>query len=119
MNIAITADGTQLDSIVFQEFSKTPYLLVVNVDTMTCTAIPHTAVPGSDVELAKTVLEHNCEAVITGQFEKNAFNILADEGVTRYAASNISVRESLEQMEKRQLEFIRNIERTSSCSGHH
>ncbi|WP_319548748.1 NifB/NifX family molybdenum-iron cluster-binding protein [Desulfogranum marinum] len=119
MNIAITADGATLDSTVFNKFAETPYLLIVNVDTMTCTPIAHTCSPGSDEELAQTVLKHRCEAVITGKFEKRAFNVLADDGVTRYAAADMSVRESLEKMDKRQLEFIRNPDGTATCSGDH
>ena len=119
MNIAITANGSTLDNTVFHEFAGTPYLLIVNVDTMTCTPIAHTCSPGSDEKLAQTILEHRCEAVITGKLEEQAFNVLADEGVTRYAAAAMSARESLEKMDNRQLEFIRNPEGTSICSGDH
>ena len=119
MNIAITADGDALDSIVFQEFSKTPYLLIVNVDTMKCTAISHTICLGSDEELAQAILDHNCEAVITGKLEEKAFNLLADNSITRFAASDMSVSKSLEEMDNRKLEFIRNVEGTSSCTSHH
>lgn len=119
MNIAITADGATLDSTVFYEFSQTPYLLIVNVDTMTCTPIAHTCRPGSDEQLAQTIVEHRCEAVITGKFEEKAFNVLADDGVTRYAAADMSALESLEKMDTRQLELIRNPEGTATCSGDH
>lgn len=119
MNIAITAGDSTLDSTVFHEFAKTPYLLIVNVDTMACTPIEHTCTPGSDEQLAQTILKHRCEAVITGKLEERAFNVLADNGVTRYAAADISARESLDKMDKRQLEFIRNPEGTSTCSGDH
>ncbi|BHH83161.1 NifB/NifX family molybdenum-iron cluster-binding protein [Desulforhopalus sp. 52FAK] len=119
MNIAITADGDALDNNVFSEFSKTPYLLIVNVDTMQCTAIPHAIRPGSDEELAQIILDYNCEAVITGKLEEKAFNLLADNSITRYAAAHMLVSKSLEQMDNRKLEFIRNVEGSSSCSGHH
>lgn len=119
MNIAVTADGDSLDSTVFREFSKTSFLLIVDIDTMSCTAIPHAIRPGSDEKLAQIILEYNCEAVITGKLEEKAFNLLADNGITRYAAANMSVSQSLKQMHNRKLEFIRNVEGTSSCSGHH
>jgi predicted Fe-Mo cluster-binding NifX family protein len=119
MNIAITASGDELENSVFSEFSNTPYLLIVNIDTMAITSIPHVPQKGSDRALAKTILEYKCEAIITGKLKEEAFNILADEGVTRYATENISVREALEQMEKQQLQFIRNVDGTSSCTGSH
>lgn len=41
MKIAISAAGPQLDSPVFDEFRHTPFLLIVNMNTMDCTSIPH------------------------------------------------------------------------------
>jgi predicted Fe-Mo cluster-binding NifX family protein len=119
MNIAITTTGATLDSSVFFEFTQTPYLLIVNVDTMACTPIAHTAKAGSDQDLARTVLEYRCEAVITGRLSEEAFDLLADDGVTRFAAADISARAALEAMENRQLALIRNPDGSSSCSGAH
>jgi predicted Fe-Mo cluster-binding NifX family protein len=84
MNIAVTTVDSSLESAVFCEFAKTPWLLIVNVEKMTCTAIAHSFAAGSDRELARIVLEHRCEAVITGKLDEEAFDALADEGVTRY-----------------------------------
>ncbi len=101
MNIALTTADSSLDSSIFCEFSQTPYLLIVDVDTMACTSIAHTCTPGSDQDLARTVLEHQCEAVITGKLSEAAFDLLADEGVTRYLAANMSARMALEAMARR------------------
>ncbi len=119
MNIAITTNDSSLDSEVFCQFAQTPYLLIVNVDTMGCTPIAHICAEGSDQELARKVLEYRCEAVITGKLTEEAFNILADDGVTRYIANNMSARAALEAMEKRELNFIRNVDGSATCSGDH
>ncbi|MDR3568241.1 MAG: NifB/NifX family molybdenum-iron cluster-binding protein [Syntrophobacteraceae bacterium] len=117
MNIAITTAGPTLDSSVFYEFAQTPYLLIVDVDNMACTPIAHTCSTGSDQELARTVLEYRCEAVITGKLNEKAFDLLADEGVTRYSAADVSARAALEAMEKRELDLIRNADGSPTCSG--
>ena len=119
MNIAITTAGSTLDSTVFCEFAKTPYLLIVNVDTMACTSIAHTCKAGSDEELARTIVKHRCEAVITVKVSGEAFEVLADDGVTRYAAADMSARAALVAMERRELEFIRNPDGLNTCFGHH
>jgi predicted Fe-Mo cluster-binding NifX family protein len=119
MNIAITTLGSTLDSTVFCEFAQTPCLLIVDMDSMTCTPIAHTCAPGSDRELARTILEHRCEAVITGKLSEAAFELLADEGVTRYTAADMSARSALEAMQKRRLELIRNPDGSTTCSGGH
>lgn len=117
MNIAITAHNADINSLVFQDFASTPFLLIINVDTMTCTPIAHTCAPGSDQHLARTILEHDCEAVITGTLTEAAFNILAKNHVTRYAAANMTAAYAVATMEHRELSLIRNPEGTDECHG--
>jgi predicted Fe-Mo cluster-binding NifX family protein len=119
MNIAVTATGPTLDSRVFPEFARTPYVLIVDVATMTWTPIEHAVAPGSDCELARIVVAHRCEAVITGQLTENAFALLADDGITRYQALDLSVRDALAAMEQRTLALIRNADGAGACSGSH
>ncbi len=119
MNIAVSTTDSTLESTVFDEFARTPWLLIVNFETMECVPIAHSCASGSDQELARTILEHYCEAVITGTLDEKAFDILADNGITRYAGSNMGVREALEAMDRKQLKVIRNPEGTDDCSGDH
>lgn len=119
MNIAITTSDPTLASMVFSEFALTPFLLIVNVDSMACKPIAHTCRPGSDQDLARMVLEHNCEAVLTGKLSQEAFKILADQHVTRYAAANMSARKAMKSMEKRELELIRNADGSPTCTSDH
>lgn len=119
MNIAITTSGSTLESPVCAAFSQAPYLLIVDVESLNCTAITHAVAPGSDEPLARTILAHNCEAVITGTLSPIAFAVLADAMVTRFRAGNLTAREALSAMENRSLELIRNAEGFSGCSGEH
>ncbi len=119
MNIAITAADSTVDSTVFRELAQTPYLLIVDFDTMDCTPITHVCSAGSDVELAHTVLKYRCEAIITGELSEQAFNVLADEGVTRYLAEDMSVRAALQAMDRAELELIRNADGSTTCDGDH
>ncbi len=119
MNIAVTAAGESLSSLVFGEFAQTPCLLIVNMETMRCTALPHAPGQGSDQALARVILEHNCEAVITGKIGEEAFKILADEAVTRYCGTGMTAAYALEAMENRELKLIRNPEGTDECNENH
>lgn len=119
MNIAVTTASDTLDSLVFREFAQTPFLLVVNVETMGCTPLPHIPGAGSDVALANAVIEHNCEAVITGKLSEGAFKLLADAAVTRYLGTGMTAAYALEAMERRELDFIRNAEGTDECASSH
>ncbi len=120
MNIAVTAASDTLNSLVFHEFAQAPFLLVVDMETMACTPFRHTPRPGSDLELARIVLEHRCEAVITGKLGEEAFKILADEAVTRYSGTGMTAAYALQAMENRELDLIRTAEGTAECaSAHH
>ncbi len=119
MNIAVAAMDSTLDSPVCAEFAQTPYVLIVNVATMTCTPIAHVVSPESDCALARMAVAHRCEALIANTLTEKVFEILADDGVTRYAAANMSVREALAAMERRELEVIRNSDGSGACSGSH
>lgn len=120
MNIAVTTAADTLDSPVFGDFALAPFLLVVNMETMQYAAIPHTPAPGSDVAMARAVIAHDCEAVITGKLGEKAFKVLADEAVTRYRGTGMTAVYALEVMENRQLEYIRNAHGTDTCeSSHH
>lgn len=119
MNIAITTTGPTLESPVAASFAQAPYLLIVKTESTHCTAITHTVAPGSDEPLARTILAHDCEAVITGALSPAAFAIFADAMVTRFRAANLTAHEALTAMENRGLELIRNADGSSSCSGDH
>ena len=119
MNIAVTAAADSLNSLVCHEFARPPYLLVVNMETMACTAFPHTPGAGSDLELVRIVLEHRCEAVITGKLGEEAFKLLADEAVTRYRGTGMTAAYALEAMENRELDLIRNADGTDECASSH
>nr|WP_321468953.1 NifB/NifX family molybdenum-iron cluster-binding protein [uncultured Desulfobulbus sp.] len=119
MNIAVSASGVTPECLVYEDFAKTPYLLIVNVDTMECNPIEHTPSPGSEEELARSVVSNRCEAVITGRLSETAFDILADDGITRLSGGNMTVKNALAAMERRELSLIRNAQGTDDCSGTH
>ena len=119
MNIAVTAAKESINSLVFGEFAQTPYLLIVDMETMRCTALPHQPKEDSDQALVRVIIEHNCEAVITGKIGEEAFKILADEAVTRYCGTGMTAAYALEAMENRELKLIRNPEGTDECASSH
>ena len=116
MNIAVAADGESLDSQVSEKFELCLYMLIVDMNDLTVTAIKNDDFSGTSSEenLARKVLEYDCEALITGEINQTAYNILTDAFVTRYFGSGHSVKDALELSEKRLLKFIK-----EECTGHH
>jgi len=116
MKIAVTAEDKSLDSQVSDKFEKCLYLLIVNMNDLSITAIKNDESSGED--LANEVLKHDCEALITGDIQPKAFDILADAFVTRYLGVGHSVQKALELMEERLLELIKTFDGKDSCGGH-
>lgn len=117
MKIAVVAEGKSLDSQVSEKFEKCLYLLIVNMNDLSITAINNEEVSGEN--LANEILKYDCEAVITGDIEERAFDILADACVTRYYGVGYSVEKALELMDNRSLKLIRSYDGTDNCGGNH
>ncbi|WPC43799.1 NifB/NifX family molybdenum-iron cluster-binding protein [Clostridium sp. JS66] len=121
MNIAVAADGENLSSKVSRKFEKCLYLLIVDMNGLNITVIKNDELfeDSCTKSLADYILKYDCEALITGDIEKTAFDILADAGVTRLFGADYSVEKALELMEKRSFKLIRNYDGTNSCGGNH
>lgn len=122
MNIAVAADGKNFNSQVSERFENCEYLLIVNMESLSITAIENLEMPGysAGASLVKEVLKYDCEAVIVGKIEPEAFDTLVDACVTRYSGFGNTVQKALELMQDRKLELIKNLEGSqSSCSGNH
>lgn len=84
LKIALIADGRSLDSVISGRFADGKFLLIVDAQSGT---LLRSIARGknTDAELARIIVDEDCEAVISGPIEEIPFVILADEGCcTRY-----------------------------------
>ena len=116
MYIAVTAEGDNLSSLVSAGFAACRFLLIVSMDDLQVRAIEN---KGNMTEkaLAEAVVKADCEAVITGILNAEAFEIIAAACVTRYAAPGMAAAEALDLMEKYRLPHIK--DPAGAEPGHH
>ena len=121
MNIAIAVDGDEIGSQVSEQFEVCKNLLIVNAETMEVTVIPNlNATEGSDgKQLAQQVVDHDCEAVITGLIRSVAFEVLAEASVTRFLGTKYDGAMALVFMHANKLELIRDANGGDNCTGSH
>lgn len=105
MNIAVTAETTEIDGLVPDSFLNSAYLMIIDTDRNMITHLYKKNDP-RNMDFANKILEHHCEAVITGPLEKAAFDVLADAGVTRYNGVGKTVQDAYELMARYKLEWI-------------
>ncbi len=114
MNIAVAADGKSMDSPVSEKFVSCTHLLIVNMESMEFEALENKGGPFGEV-LSRKIVEYDCEAVITGELTQQAFDIIADNNVTRYDGRGHTVSKALDLMNRYVLKLIRNVKGTDEC----
>lgn len=99
MRVLLSAEGAELDSPLGVNFARSPYYVVVDVDTLAHTAMANpwaTARGGAGFEAAKMMAGQGVQAVITGMIGPNAFVALQDAGVPVFAAPPGSLRAAVQ-----------------------
>lgn len=117
MKIAITSDREAIDGLVPATFKESPFLMIIEADENQILKI-YGRQDSENIEFAKKVLEHDCEAVICGPIEKEPFGLLAGAGVTRYLGSGHTVQKAYRYMNRYALELIRDYVGGPGAFGH-
>ncbi len=118
MFIAVSAEDRDLSGRVSPNFEQCKYLLIVNMDSMQIKAISNPGDPPGN-HLAQEVVDHDCEAIITGELSSDAFEILAGACVTRYYAFGHTAKDAISLMNRYKLKLIRDVEGNGDCSVNH
>ena len=107
MKVAVSATGSNLNTTVDRRFGRCPWFLFVNAESLQYEAIENKNADdasGAGTACAQLVLEHDAEAVISGQVGPNAFEALKQGGVKILIASEgTSVRDALTQYQNGKL----------------
>jgi predicted Fe-Mo cluster-binding NifX family protein len=115
MLIAVTTDGRELTSAVSETFESCRFLLIVETDDMRFDVYPN---DGDPKALTGELIGRDCEAVITGGFSLDTFNIIADACITRYDGTGLTALDALERMDRNILGYIKNADGSDSCQSH-
>lgn len=120
MKIAITASGKTLEDKVINAFDQSPFLIVYESEDGSFSIIEHDLKKDPEgIEMANWVVEHRCEALLTGEIEKKPFYIIADGGITRFKADGMKISEAISKMEARTLAYIRDYKDAPPDHHHH
>ena len=108
MKLAVTSQGTDLDSRVDPSFGRAKYFVLVDTETGEFSAHDNqqniNAAQGAGIQAAGNVAELRAEAVITGSVGPNAFATLHAAGIETYIGAAGSVREAIGQFKDGKLE---------------
>ena len=100
MKVAVSCEGTTLDSPVDARFGRAAFFLIVDTETMAFEAVENgnvAAAGGAGINSAKTVIDAGAEAVLTGNCGPNAERTLRAGGVKLYTGVAGTVAEAVAQ----------------------
>ncbi|TEB04430.1 Dinitrogenase iron-molybdenum cofactor [Pelotomaculum schinkii] len=96
MKIAVMADGCDGNSKVAEKFADARWLLIADMDGQCISEVIEKSKEDiENTELAKIIVDRDCELVICGEIEKIPFEILADRQVTRALGKGLTVTDAL------------------------
>ena len=100
MKIAISAQGTSLDSPVDPRFGRARYFIVTDTESGDFSVHDNTvnlnAAQGAGIQSAKNVADLGIQAVITGNVGPKAYATLSAAGIEIYTGASGTVRDSLQ-----------------------
>ena len=117
MKIAICCETDNADGLVAADFKKAAWLLLVDTEKENI----YDVVKKQDDEnllFAAKIIDENCEAVICGPIEKAPFEIMANEGVSRFDGSGRKAQRAYIRFRRNQLPLIRDYIGGPGPAGH-
>jgi predicted Fe-Mo cluster-binding NifX family protein len=84
MKIAISSNGSTLDSEVDPRFGRCQQFIVVDPETMAFEVVDNTSAAmasGAGISAAKTITDKGVKSVLTGNCGPNAFEVLSSAGI--------------------------------------
>jgi len=107
MKVGISATGDSLNASVDRRFGRCPWFLFIDTESLEYEAVENKsadAASGAGTSCAQLVLEKEADAVISGQFGPNAYEVLKQGGVKIFIAhQNISIREAIDKYKNDEL----------------
>ncbi len=109
MKIAITSDGTNVDSPMNPRFGRAPYILIVTSDGKLVEVIDNAtnvnAMRGAGIQAAKTLADKGVNILLTGHCGPNAFTALQAAGIKVGSDQSGSVKQALERLNSGKVTF--------------
>ena len=99
MNICVTSQGDNLDSLVDPRFGRCNYFLIIDSDTLEFEAVENSfsqAGGGAGVQSGQLMSSKGVKAVLTGNVGPNAFQTLSAAGIEIFTGASGTVREAVE-----------------------
>lgn len=103
MKIAVSSDGTVLESNVDPRFGRCPYYIIYDTESNEFKSVENKsgqAAGGAGIQAAQTISDMKIESVITGNIGPNAFRVLSAASIKVYSGATGSIKDAVEKFKK-------------------
>ena len=116
MHISIAVLENQPSALVANELQQAHCLLIFETTTNEVVGLFNEVNnTRPDIAFAKATIDRKCEAIICGEIEKEAFEPLAREMITRYNGQGLEVNEAIRLFDAGLLPLIRDYSGGTGC----
>jgi predicted Fe-Mo cluster-binding NifX family protein len=103
MKIAVSSDGTTLESNVDPRFGRCPYYIIYDTESEDYKHVDNKSVQaagGAGIQAAQMISDMGVESMITGNIGPNAFRVLSAASIKIYSGATGSISDALEKFKK-------------------
>lgn len=112
MNIAIALNEDNIEAIIPETIEEAAGILIVDAETMEIGEY-------YTDNWVDVMIEQDCEAILCGNmYDPDLFESIADEGITRFYAANLTGSQAIEAMNRYQLANITDYVGGTGCGSH-
>lgn len=118
MKISLAVSGNQANSLVPERLDQASHLFIADPEKFEVLRIYCLDDGmGRDIAFAKRTIDEDCEAIICGEIEEQAFELLAKACVSRYLGAGYTASQAVRLINRDQLPLIREYSGGPGCAG--
>lgn len=117
MLISLAVSAATPQAPVSEHLEQAKYLFIVEADNNQVVRVLECPAEAADIFCARTTIDQGCEAIICGDMSLAAYNLLADNLVTRYYAWGAGASQSVALMKDNRLQLIRESREGGHCKA--
>ena len=120
MIVAVSVAAAGLDAALDPRFGRAAAFVFVNTETGECQEYANPAMGasgGAGIQAAEWLVKQGAEAVISGAFGPNAYDVLAAAGVSMYRATDGTATELIEKLKRNELDPVVGVSRGGRGRG--
>ncbi|MDO5116486.1 MAG: NifB/NifX family molybdenum-iron cluster-binding protein [Synergistaceae bacterium] len=117
MLISVAVDERSPRGAVSEHLEGSKYLLIVETESKEVVRVLNCKGQDADMKCAQAAIDAGCEAIICGDIGRRAYDLLADNMISRYYGWGADASQAVSLMQDNRLQLIREARDGGHCHG--